>query len=45
MSWRSELENKYTVLCRKCSGEIVDPNKKPNQKYHKGKCPICGKTS
>ena len=41
MSWRSNLEDKYTVICRNCKKEIVDPDKKPAQKYFKGECPFC----
>lgn len=40
--WRSNLENKYTVKCIKCGHESIDPSKRPNQKYIKGKCPACG---
>jgi len=43
MSWRSELEDKYTVKCRWCGHESIDPAKQPAQKYVKGKCPHCGK--
>ena len=42
MGWRSELENKYTVSCKKCGHEIVDPSKKPAQKYIQDRCPACG---
>jgi phage FluMu protein Com len=41
MSWRSRLEDKYTVICRKCKKELIDTSKTPNQKYYKGKCPHC----
>jgi peptide subunit release factor 1 (eRF1) len=41
MSWRSKLEDRYTVRCRKCGHESVDPARKPNQKYAKGRCPAC----
>lgn len=42
MSWRSRLEDRYTVKCRKCGHEIIDPQKKPNQKYIRaGECPAC----
>jgi len=43
MSWRQDLEDQYTVKCRHCGKEIVDPQKQPAQKYIKGKCPHCGK--
>lgn len=41
MGWRSELEDKYTVKCKHCGYEIIDPQKKPRQKYIKGVCPQC----
>jgi predicted restriction endonuclease len=41
MGWRSKLEDKYTVRCKFCGHEVVDPNKKPRQKYIIGECPIC----
>lgn len=41
MSWRSRLEDKHTVICKHCKTETIDPNKKPNQKYSKGKCSAC----
>jgi hypothetical protein len=43
MSWRSDLENKYTVKCKYCSHEIIDPNRRPAQSYIIGACPSCGK--
>ena len=43
MGWRSELEHKFTVKCKFCKHEIIDINKKPGQKYIKGRCPNCGK--
>lgn len=42
MSWRSRLEDNHTVQCKQCGHESIDPNKKPNQKYSKEKCPQCG---
>jgi len=42
MSWRYDLEERYTVRCRKCGHESIDAAKKPNQKYAKIKCPKCG---
>ena len=41
MSQRSRLEDKYTVKCKVCGYESIDPNKKPAQKYAKGVCPKC----
>ena len=41
MSWRSRLEDQYTVKCRVCGHESVDPRRKPGQKYAKGRCPNC----
>lgn len=43
MGWRSELEDKYTVLCQNCKEPHLDTTKKPNQKYLIGKpCTKCG---
>lgn len=42
MSWRSELEDRHTVKCRSCGHEMIDPSRKPNQKYSNEKCPACG---
>jgi hypothetical protein len=42
MSWRRELEDRYSVKCKGCSHEHLDPNKQPNQRYSKEKCPECG---
>lgn len=42
MSWRSELEEKYAVKCKRCGFEKIDPNRKPGQKYMKNEdCPMC----
>lgn len=41
MSHRSQLEDKYTVVCKDCGYEAIDPNKKPRQRYMKN-CPKCG---
>lgn len=41
MGHRWELEDRYTVTCRACGGEFVDPAKKPAQKYVIGVCPGC----
>jgi hypothetical protein len=44
MSWRAELEDKYTVTCRKCKREFILPAKTSNQKWAKpGQCPFCRK--
>jgi len=43
MSQRSALEDRYTVKCRSCGHEIIDPTKRPAQKYIRGKCPECGR--
>lgn len=40
--WRAKLKDKYTVVCKKCGKELIDPNKKSNQKFFNGKCPHCG---
>ena len=42
MSWHQEMEDQYTVKCKKCGHEIIDPHKSPRQKYIIGKCPKCG---
>lgn len=44
MSWRTILENKYTVICLGCKNESIDFNKKPNQKYPKC-CSNCNRTN
>ena len=33
MSQRRNLEDHYTVTCKKCGHEEIDPSKKPNQKW------------
>ena len=44
MSWRSQLEDRFTVSCVHCGAEIVDPARKPGQRYIRHKpCPQCGK--
>jgi hypothetical protein len=42
MSWRSILEDQYTVKCKACRVEFVDPGKWPSQKWLRGRCPRCG---
>lgn len=42
MSWRAEIESKYTVVCIHCGHAQVQPNKRPNQKYLNRRCPVCG---
>jgi hypothetical protein len=42
MSWRSVLEDAYTVKCKGCGAEFVDPGKWPSQKWLRGRCPLCG---
>ena len=42
MSWRSVLEDAYTVKCKGCGVEFVDPGKWPCQKWLRGRCPGCG---
>lgn len=43
MGWRSEIEDKYTVACKKCGHGIVDPEKLPRQKFILNQpCPRCG---
>ena len=42
MSWRSVLEDAYTVKCEACGVEFVDPGKWPSQKWLRGRCPLCG---
>ena len=42
MSWRSVLEDAYTVKCKGCGVEFVDPGKCPRQKWLRGRCPLCG---
>jgi DNA-directed RNA polymerase subunit RPC12/RpoP len=43
MGWRSELEDRYTVSCAACKVELVEPKKKPGQRYLLGRaCPHCG---
>ena len=39
---RHEVEDRYTVKCRQCGNEQVDPSKAPAQKYIKpGECQAC----
>ena len=42
MSWRSVLEDAYTVKCKGCGVEFVDPGKWASQKGLRGRCPLCG---
>jgi hypothetical protein len=42
MSWRSVLEDAYTVECKACGVEFVDPGKGPSQKWLRGRCPLYG---
>jgi hypothetical protein len=42
MSWRSVLEDEYTVKCKSCGVEFVDPGRRPNQRWLRGRCPRCG---
>ena len=42
MSWRSVLEDAYTVKCKGCGVEFVDPGKWPSQKWLRGRCPCAG---
>ena len=42
MSWRSVLEDAYTVKCKGCGVEFVDPGKWASQKWLRGRCPLCG---
>ena len=39
MSNRREIEDRYTVTCRKCKAAWVNPDKHPRQKW--GDCPDC----
>lgn len=42
MGWRMDLENKYTVTCKRCRSEQIDPNKHPRRKWiKKGECDLC----
>jgi hypothetical protein len=41
MSCRSILEDEYTVRCKGCSVEFVDPGNWPSQKRLRGRCPLC----
>jgi hypothetical protein len=42
MSWRSVLEDAYTVKCKGCGVEFADTGKWPSQKWLRGRCPLCG---
>jgi hypothetical protein len=45
MGWTTDLEDKYTVKCKHCGMEYVDPGRKPAQKYLRGQsCVRCGKS-
>ena len=39
------LEYNHGVLCSECQNKVLDPEKKLNQVYLKGKCPSCNKKS
>lgn len=39
----NELEGSYTVRCRHCGDETIDPARQPGQKYLKGQCKVCGR--
>jgi hypothetical protein len=40
MSWRSVLEDAYTVKCKGCGVGFVDPGKGTSQKWLRGRCPL-----
>lgn len=40
MSDRRTLEDRYTVTCKECGHEQIDPGKKPAQKWLED-CPQC----
>ena len=40
MTQRSKLEDKYTLTCKVCGYQMIDPHKHPRQKYIKD-CPEC----
>lgn len=42
MSWRAELEDRYTVECIACGHETIDTERAPNQRYARGTCSACG---
>lgn len=43
MSWRAELEDRFTVICEHCHAELIEPARRPGQKYLLGRpCPSCG---
>jgi hypothetical protein len=41
MSQRSRTEDKYTVVCLYCMHEVIEPNRRPGQKYLNGACQNC----
>ena len=46
MSWRSRLEDKYTVVCKHCGHESIDLKKRGNQRYLRDAiCSNCKKKS
>lgn len=42
MSWRSQLEALFTVRCKKCGIETIDPLKHGRQRYCQVRCWKCG---
>jgi hypothetical protein len=43
MSWRSQLEDRYTVICESCKTVLVCPERKLGQRYLLDTpCPHCG---
>lgn len=44
MGYRSELEDKHTIVCYGCDYSYIDPAKKPGQRYAKV-CSKCGTTN
>lgn len=41
MGWRSELEDRYTVTCRTCGAQFIDPTKHPRRRWLATPCPQC----
>lgn len=41
MGWRSELVERYTVTCRTCGREFIDPDKHPRRRWLAEPCQHC----
>lgn len=42
MTWRTHVERRWNVVCKKCDHVSIDPLKRGRQKYLQVKCRKCG---